>query len=153
MIVQIDSREKSKAIRQILETFKTEGVNYYISKLFVGDYMNMDNPRLIVDRKQNLTEVCSNVCQDHDRFRSELMRANEVGIKIVILVEHGAGIKSIEDVQNWKNPRLKKSPKAITGERLYKILKTIEAKYDCNFLFCEKKDTGKMILALLDKWD
>lgn len=153
MIIQIDSREKSKAIKQILETFKAEGVDHFVSKLYAGDYMNMDNPKVIIDRKQNLTEVCSNVCQDHDRFRAELMRANDVGIQMIILVEHGSDIKCLEDVKHWINPRLKKSPKAITGEKLYKILQTIESKYGCKFLFCNKKDTGKLIIALLDKWD
>jgi len=122
---------------------------HYTSKLYVGDYMNLDNPRLVVDRKQNLTEVCSNVCQDHERFRTELIRAQEAGIQVVILVEHGGAIEKLEDVIWWNNPRLKKSPKAITGERLYKILLTLERKYGCRFLFCKKEDTGKKIIELL----
>lgn len=147
--IQIDSREKSRAIKKILSEFEKQGVNHYISKLYVGDYMNLDNPRLIVDRKQNLTEVCSNVCQDHERFRSELIRAKESGIKVVVLVEHGDGIETLEDVIWWNNPRLKSSPKAITGERLYKILETLERKYECEFQFCDKKDTGKRIIEIL----
>lgn len=149
MNIQIDSREKSRAIKKILSEFEKQGVNHYISKLYVGDYMNLDNPRLIVDRKQNLTEVCSNVCQDHERFRSELIRAKESGIKVVVLVEHGDGIETLEDVIWWNNPRLKSSPKAITGERLYKILETLERKYECEFQFCDKKDTGKRIIEIL----
>ena len=83
MIIQIDSREKARAIKKIVETFDQYGINHPVSKLMVGDYMNYDNPRLIVDRKQNLSELCSNVCQDHDRFRKELLRAQENGIRIV----------------------------------------------------------------------
>ena len=149
MNIQIDSREKSRAIKKILSEFEKQGINHYVSKLYVGDYMNLDNPRLIVDRKQNLTEVCSNVCQDHERFRSELIRAKESGIKVVVLVEHGDGIETLEDVIWWNNPRLKSSPKAITGERLYKILETLERKYECEFQFCDKKDTGKRIIEIL----
>lgn len=147
--IQIDSREKSRAIKKILSEFEKQGINHYVSKLYVGDYMNLDNPRLIVDRKQNLTEVCSNVCQDHERFRSELIRAKESGIKVIVLVEHGNGIETLEDVIWWNNPRLKSSPKAITGERLYKILETLERKYECEFQFCDKKDTGKRIIEIL----
>ena len=51
----------------------------------VGDYMNYDNPRLIIDRKQNLSELCNNVCQDHDRFRKELRFAQDNDIQLVIL--------------------------------------------------------------------
>ena len=105
MIIQIDSREKARAITKIIKTFDEKGVKHPVSKLLVGDYMNYDNPRLVVDRKQNLSELCCNVCQDHDRFRRELIRANENGIKIIFLVEHGKGIEELEDVAWWENPR------------------------------------------------
>ena len=149
MVVQIDTREKARAIRQIVRTFDAKGVKHYTSKLFVGDYMALDNPKVIVDRKQNLLEVCNNVCQDHERFRAELKRAADCGIKLIILVEHGDGIASLEDVIFWQNPRLAKSPKAISGERLYKTMRTIERKYGCKFAFCNKSDTGKRIIELL----
>lgn len=149
MNIQIDSREKARAIKKILAEFDRQGIKHYVSKLYVGDYMSLDNPRLVIDRKQNLTEVCSNVCQDHDRFRAELMRASESEIKVIILVEHGNGIETLEDVIWWQNPRLKTSPKAVTGERLYKILQTLERKYGCKFIFCSKEETGKKIVEIL----
>lgn len=149
MVIQIDTREKARAIRQIVRTFDTAGVKHYTSKLLVGDYMNLDNPKLIIDRKQNLLEVCNNVCQDHARFRAELKRAADCGIKLIVLVEHGEGIASLEDVIFWQNPRLAKSPNAMTGERLYKIMRTIEQRYGCTFSFCDKRDTGKEIIRLL----
>lgn len=108
MTIQIDTRDKSKAIKQIVSTFNKENVKYFRSKLFIGDYMRMDNPFLVVDRKQNLLEVCNNVCQDHKRFIAELKRAKEYGIHIVFLVEHGENIGKLEDVREWVNPRLEK---------------------------------------------
>lgn len=163
MIIQIDSREKARAIKNIVAEFDKRGVVHPVSKLMVGDYMNYDNPRLIIDRKQNLTELCSNVCQDHDRFRRELLLAQQNEIKIIFLVEHGNGIKCIEDVIWWRNPRRFKrvidqatgkwkevETKAMQGETLYKILRTQERKYGCQFLFCDKKDTGKKIIELLE---
>ncbi len=150
MIIQVDTREKAKAIRQIMRTFDAQGIKHVPSKLYVGDYMNMDNPHLVVDRKQNLLEVSNNVCQDHERFRAELKRAAECEIKVIVLVEHGEGIASLEDVIFWQNPRLATSPKAMTGERLYKILRTLQRKYGCEFAFCEKKDTGKEIIKWLE---
>lgn len=160
MVIQIDSREKAKAIKNIIEEFDQQGILHPISKLFVGDYMNYDNPRLVIDRKQNLTELCSNVCQDHERFRNEIIRANENGIKIIFLCEHGEGIECLEDVLFWKNPRRIKRRKvcgvwrtietnATTGRTLYNILSTIKSKYGVEFLFCDKSETGKRIVEIL----
>lgn len=149
MTVQIDSREKSKAIKKIVATFDQCGVKWFVSKLPVGDYMSLDNPRLVIDRKQNLSELCLNVCQQHKRFRAELERANEYGIKLIILCEHGKGIKALADVIEWENPRLKESPMAVSGERLYKILSAMSAKYNVDFHFCNKAETGAKIIELL----
>lgn len=149
MTIQIDSREKAKAIKKIIAEFDKQGIKYYISKLWAGDYMSLDNPRLIVDRKQNLSELCQNVCQDHDRFRRELVRAQENRIQLIILCEHGKDIESLEDIIFWENPRLKKSPKATTGQTLYNILSTLQRKYGVQFEFCTKEQTGKRIIELL----
>ena len=149
LVVQIDTREKPKAIENIVKEFDKQGVKHIRSKLYSGDFMLLSNPYLTIDRKQNLNELCNNVVQDHVRFRSELIRAQEVGISVVILVEHGGGIKSLDDVPNWVNPRLKVSPLAVSGERLYKILKAMEYTYKVRFEFCTKAQTGKRILQIL----
>lgn len=162
-MIQIDSREKARAIKKIVEEFDRQGVKHPVSKLMVGDYMNYDNPRLIIDRKQNLSELCSNVCQDHERFRRELLLAKENGIQIIFLVEHGKGINSLEHVVFWENPRRWKrrwnqktgrweevETKAMTGEVLYKILRTQERKYGCKFMFCDKEQTGNEIIRILN---
>lgn len=162
MIIQIDSREKARAITKIVSEFDRQGITHPVSKLMVGDYMNYDNPRLIIDRKQNLSELCSNVCQDHERFRRELMIAQKNEIQLVFLVEHGNGIRQLTDVIWWENPRRwkrRKNPdtgkwedvetKAMTGETLYKILCTQERKYGCRFLFCDKEQTGAEIVRIL----
>ena len=164
MDIQIDSREKARAIRNIIKTFDDNGVKHFSSKLLVGDYMSLDNPRLIIDRKQNLQELCGNVCQQHERFKRELLKAIEAGIQLVILVEHGPEINCLEDVWFWKNPRKHEvswrvvngkkekyvvSAKAVDGNQLYKSLCTIRNRYNVRFEFCEKKDTGKRILEIL----
>jgi ERCC4-type nuclease len=153
MIIQIDTREKPRAIQKILKDFKDNEVKFYSSKLYVGDYMNPKKPDVVVDRKQNLSEICANVgssTAEHERFRSEIQRANEVGIKVVVLIEHGHGFTTLEDIQFWDNPRLKTSPKATSGEKLYKILHTMCKKYDMEVCFCDKKDTGRRIREILN---
>lgn len=160
MTIQVDSREKAHAITRILEHFHASGVKYYISKLYIGDYMNLDNPRVIVDRKQNLDELCGNVCRQHERFRAELIRAQENGIRLIILCEHGHGIKSLDDVLFWRNPRARTKKlingrwvwteqKVMHGDTLYKILCTMQRKYGVLFLFCDKGETGRRIVEIL----
>ena len=149
MTIQIDTREKAKAIQKILRHFDSSGIKHFSSKLPVGDYMILDRPRLAVDRKQSLSELCQNVCQDHKRFTAELKRANEYGIHLVILCEHGGKIRKLEDVINWENPRLKESPMAMSGERLYKVLSTMAKTYKVDFIFCNKNETGKYITDIL----
>ena len=151
MTIQVDTREKARAIEGIIKEFDKQGVTHFSSKLYVGDYVNLENSFLVVDRKQNLLEVCSNVCQQHKRFVNEIKRAKATGIKIIFLVEHGENIKSLEDVKNWVNPRLKESPLAVSGERLYKILSTLERRYGVEFRFCDKRNTGKRIIEILGR--
>lgn len=151
MIIQIDTREKGKAIKKIVDSFEQRGIKHFRSKLPCGDYMSMDNARFCIDRKQNLSEICKNVCQEHKRFIKELCRAREIGVELVFLVEHSSTVKSLEDVRAWKNPRLKKSPLAVSGERLYKILSTIEKNYGTRFYFCSKSQTGDVIIKLLEE--
>ena len=147
--IQIDSREKSRAIKKILSTFDAQGVNYFVSKLPVGDYISLDNARLSIDRKQNLLELCNNVCQERKRFTAELERANKSGIKLIILCEHGYGIETLDDVLTWQNPRLSESPLAVSGERLYRILNALGRTYNVDFEFCNKNQTGNRIIELL----
>ena len=149
MTIQVDTREKARAITKVLAEFDKQGVVHISSKLYVGDYMSFDNPRLVIDRKQNLLEVAANLVQQHDRFLNEIKRANAAGIKIIFLVEHGYGIKSIEDVAEWDNPRCKESKFAISGARLYKLIKVLCAHHNVDFLFCDKNETGKKIIELL----
>lgn len=147
--IQIDTREHKYELARIQPQIESCGVKTIKSKLYVGDYQSLDNPRLVIDRKKDLLELCGNVCQQHERFRAELVRARDAGIKIIILCEHGDGISCIEDVYFWDNPRIKESPKATTGEHLYKSLCTIRDRYGVRFEFCDKRQTGVRIVELL----
>ena len=149
MVLQIDSREKARAITKIVAEFDKQGIKHITSKLPFGDYMNLDNPKVIIDRKQSLQEICGNVCQQHARFKRELELCRDCGCHMIILCEHGGQIKTLEDVEHWVNPRLKESPLAVSGERLYRIMKTMSSTYGVEFLFCDKRSTGKRIIEIL----
>lgn len=165
MQIQVDTREHKAEWERIEKQFKKLKVEYFRSKLYVGDYMNLDNPRVVIDRKKNLSELAQNVTQGHERFVRELKRAQNAKIKVIVLVEHGNDIKTIGDVWFWQNPRrnitdwvtingkpqrVQKYPRAITGQQLYKAMCTIRDKYNVTFAFCTKANTGKKIYQLLE---
>lgn len=164
MTIQVDTREHKSEWERIQKQFDELGVKYFRSKVFCGDYQSLDNARLVIDRKKDLQELCGNVCQQHERFKAELIRAMEHGIKIVILCEHGEDIQSLEDVYFWQNPRKHQirwktvngkkiktviSDKAVDGCQLYKSLCTIRDRYNVDFVFCAKDQTGKKIVEIL----
>ena len=164
MTIQVDTREHKKEWERIKSQFDSIGVEYYRSKLWVGDYMNIDRPRVVIDRKKDLLELCGNVTQQHERFRAELQRAQDKDIKIIILCEHGQGIEKLSDVYFWHNPRIDvgewviqdnhpvkipKYPKATEGSQLYRSLMTMRDKYGIDFQFCTQDQTGYMITKLL----
>lgn len=148
MRIQIDSREKSRAICEIIAEFDRQDVKWFVSKLYVGDYVNMERPLVIVDRKQNIAEIAQNATSGHDRVKRELLRLDEMGAKLYFLIEqdaiNGKPISGLEDVILWK-------PKygEIVGERVYRILKAWEHKHRVEYVFCGKKQTGAEIIRLL----
>lgn len=165
MIIQVDTREHKKERERIERQFDSIGVDHIRSKLYVGDYMSLDNAKFCIDRKKDLLEICGNITQQHERFRTELIKAQDAGIKLVILIEHGDGIRCLGDVYGWHNPRreeyewiigengrpkhIQKYPKAPEGPQLYKSLRTIQDEYGVDIVFCSKDETGFVIYKLL----
>lgn len=149
MAVIVDTREKPRAIKNILAEFDRRGVEYVRRKLNFADYFNPARPDIIIDRKQTLCEVATNVTTDRKRLVREIERCNRAGCKMVFLVEHGNNIRRLEDVIKWRNPRLKVSPLAVSGERLYRIMRAMELYYGIEWQFCNKQSTGRKIIELL----
>lgn len=149
MTIICDTREHKEQLYRIMRQIKLTGNGCVIQKLDTGDYQIDGLPEVVLDRKKDLQELCGNVCQQHERFQRELARARDQGVKLIILCEHGGKIKSLEDVRTWKNPRIKHSPKATTGEQLYKSMLTMAERYNVSFHFCDKTDTGREIVRLL----
>ena len=149
MVIFYDSREKPRAIVRILAEFDRKQVKYFRIGMTFADYFNPLRPAVVIDRKQNLGEVASNVTIDRKRFVREIERCNAAGCRMIVLVEHGNKIRKLEDVIGWKNPRLKESPYAVSGDRLYKIMKAMENYYGIRWEFCNKQSTGRRIIELL----
>ncbi|MEG0830673.1 MAG: ERCC4 domain-containing protein [Anaerovoracaceae bacterium] len=148
MQIQIDSREKSRAIKKIVAEFDRNDVKYFTSKLYVGDYINMERPLIIIDRKQNIAEIAQNATSGHKRLKKELQRLDEMGAKMYFLIEQdnigGKPIEGLEDIMLWE-PKFGE----IIGERIYRVLKAWEYKHNVEFVFCNKKNTGNEIIRLL----
>ena len=144
MVIQVDSREKRHIIQRILDGFDRRGVQHYTSKLYKGDYMSLDNPRLVVDRKHKLAELEYN-------FKDARKTTKGYGSLIVFLVEHGGQIRSIDDVAKWENPRLQESPMAMSGERIYRKMLAFQNYYGVEFQFCSKAQTADRIIEILQE--
>lgn len=151
--IYVDTREKPRAIEKILSYFNREKIDIVRQKLDEGDYKLDPDGSVTVDRKQNLIEVAHNLTWDRDRFQRELRRCTDKGVTIYVLVEHGGAIRSLADVAKWRNPRLKTSPKAVSGPQLYKLMLTWAAKYGVRWRFCDKRSTGKEIMRILTEFE
>lgn len=149
MQIIVDTREKPHAIRAILARFLLEGLTVERMALPEGDYTLSLDSGYVIDRKQNLSEVCKNLTWEKGRFLRELQRAKEKGKRLCILVENCPGIHSLEDVKTWVNPRQRDSPKGIAGPHLYKMMLVIQMQYGIEWRFCSGHDTGAEILRLL----
>ena len=148
MVLQVDSREQK--FEHVTKYFDSQGIKWVKSKCVVGDYVNLENPMVVIDRKKDLHEVAGNLTKDHDRFVRELELAKELGYKMIVLVEEPS-IKQLVDVCGWYNWRRKKNPRAISGKTLYKIMLTMSQKYDFTWEFTNKANCGKRIVELLER--
>ena len=153
-MIIVDTREKPRAVVKILAEFDSQGVAYVRRALNFADYADPEKlPGIVIDRKQNLLEVAYNCVQDRKRFVREIERCNRAGCHLVVLVEHGGQIRQLTDVIRWKNPRLKESPLAVSGDRLFRIMKAMALHYGIEWQFCNKQSTGKRILQILGEED
>lgn len=151
-LLLIDTREKPKAIKSILEYFDKVGISYETTKLFFGDYVDYNRPGVVIDRKQNIGELAKNCTTDRDRFKRELERVKKAGAELVILVEQNrykdrgkwVQVKSIEDLILWSSPHTK-----VKGERVYRILASWIHKYPISVEFCDKRSTAKRIIEVI----
>lgn len=193
MIILADKNQKKGKHEVKNKWFADNGIEVIEQRLPVGDYVLMNdkikdvfarkekrgNPvkmmdllgtyDICVDTKNSIQELCGDVCgKQHDRFRDELILAQNNGIKLVILVENDVEevfhqkqivnpvIKELKDLHQWVNPRLfirrggkQLYPRATRGITLQKACHTLQKKYGCEILFTESKMAGRRIVEIL----
>lgn len=151
-LLLIDTREKPKAIKNILEYIDAAGIEHISTKLLIGDYMDYNRPERVIDRKRNIAELAKNCTVDRDRFKRELERVKKTGATLIILVEQNRfkdrdrwiHVDNIKDLILWSSPHTK-----VKGERIYRILTSWIFKYPIQIEFCDKRSTGKRILEII----
>ena len=167
MTIVHDTRDKPGKHKNVEDYWIEHKIPVIRSKLYVGDVTRLDNQTVCIDLKQGLQEVYSNLVQDHDRFKAECIKAKEAGIKLVVLVQE-PGIKTLDDVAKWENPRIriykaveemhrngkwldKKLPKKMpmTSDRLVNIMRVMSERYGVEWVVCHKSVSGRKILEIL----
>lgn len=150
MKIIVDSREKwtqpNSTDTHISAYFDRHGIEWEVRKLDCGDYMLDGQPNISVDRKKSLDEVATNLMNrsDSSRFWRELRRAHEQGVNLVILVECGRTVKTINDVPKWRSKYSQ-----ITGRRLIDEMIRCEMAYGVRWCFCDRRSTARRIIEIL----
>ena len=140
---QFDTREKTN--EHIKNYFDRHNIEYEIKKLDTGDYWNSENPNVVIDRKKNLNEIATNLCsKDSSRFWREVRRAHSDKQKFIILCENGGQIKSLADVSSWNSKY-----STLSGKRLQEEMYRVGIAYGIDWVFCDKRSTGRLIVELL----
>ena len=135
------------------------GIKIVRQALNVGDYMLagpaseipvVDGKPMIVsvDSKMGIGEIASCCYQEHERFRDECIRAKDLGIQLVILIEEmpPGGL-----LENWRSPMGKDGrPRYLFDPaHLKKVMETMTRKYNVKFRFCDGRSTGKELIEYL----
>ena len=143
-LIIVDTREKGH--KAILKYFDSVGQDYIISKLDYGDYKIFKNNDVVIDRKDNLTELAHNLCSttEHERIRKEIQRSKDDNCKGFIFLISENKIKTIEDIKNWSSPHTK-----VRGSTLLKVMATMSKKYGVKFIIVPRAKMGEKILELL----
>lgn len=130
------------------------------------------------DRKYGMSEIYGDIIgKSHERFRDELILAQQNNIQLIVLIESAPEVKCLEDVKSWKNWKQlyayckrnhikagqgmmeriaefaehggQKPP--VNGEQLYKCMVTLSQKYGVRWSFVSPENCGKAIAYLLAK--
>ena len=142
----------------------TEPIQYYVQEkgLKVGDYtiaVQLPNKevinfkdKIVVERKQDLYELCSNLFDSKSkneegltRFERELKRAYEQNIKVHLEIEITDKHSKILSSKHFRYDKASKvNPKAF-----YSMLHSLAARYNLSIWYADKKDSARLIHDIL----
>lgn len=144
-MIIVDTREQKWD--HIKKYFDEHGVEYVVQKLNEGDYLNTEHPQIVIDRKRNVQEICSNLSSGkHNivRFVNECKRARANKIRFIVLIE-GTNCRNTSDLATWKSKYSKH-----TGKWLLDKMFALTLSYDVEWMLCKTNETAKKILEVLE---
>lgn len=145
LVVLIDTREQEN--KHITDYFTKKKVSYISRKLDYGDYSIMlpkNEPlgimrdwyftdEIAIERKACLDELSNNLTKDRARFESELIRARNC--QLLLMIENCSYVDIVEHKY-----RAKYEPKSFIA-----TLSTYTARFNLNVNFIAKKAAGNFI--------
>lgn len=165
MVIE-DTRQQREKHEHIKTWMEAHGVGFEQRSraLPFGDYMSDNGSNVAVDTKKDVQELAMDVGRDHERFRRECERARDSGYRLVILVESSSRYNDRVELARWVSgvcrrcrkcdPRFstecrKYKSKPMQGDRLAKIVSTLERRYGVRFEFCTRARAARRICELL----
>lgn len=149
MIILEDTRQQEGKHKNIENYFKQAGIRVERCCLYAGDYAIANDQGRAVDTKQDVMEIAKDILSaDHERFKRECIRAQEAGIKLLILVEEPLPEGGLA---NWTAPKNARGKplSSVNGETLRRAMLTMTVKYGVRFRFCDPRQTGRIITEYL----
>ena len=147
MAIIADTREQPTA--RFRKRMKATGRPWERQKLDYGDYsavwedLGGNKKSLLsivaIERKMNLDECCMCFSKERKRFEREFERAKADGARIWLIIEEASWEKVF-----GAEYRSKLNPDSLIGSLL-----AWSIRYDLRLIFCEPKDTGKLIFKIL----
>lgn len=156
-----DTRQQRGKHNYKNQYFKRHGIPIVAVTLKFGDYQRKGS-NIAIDTKKDVQELAQNLGKDHKRFKKEIVKANEAGYVLVVLIEECPEYNDRAHLSSWTNyicrrcglcdddskcKRFRFHP--IKGETLAKIMNTLESKHFVRFEFTSKKQAPKRILEML----
>ncbi len=136
-----DCRQKKNMHNNIHRYCQENNIEIIPMYLNVGDYM-LPNGKISVDTKQSLAELANDLYRDKLQFNKKYKKCLQDKIKLIVLVEEY--IKSLSELVSWRSKYTK-----ITGRELLDMIETVRVSYNVGFYFCDKENTGQVIMQLL----
>ena len=155
MTLYEDSRQQVGKHRNVEAYCQRMGIEIVRKKLDVGDYM-LPGGKVSVDTKENIMEICRNVMSDdHRRLKAEILRANELGIQLIFLVEE---LPPFGRLDLWEVPRWQRTDRfhkygdpmtRVHPATLRRALITMQERYGVKFRFCTRRQSPARIIKYL----
>ena len=143
-----DTRQKADKHQAKHQFWSEIGVGYMRSALAFGDYIKA--PSVAVDTKQDIYEIGMNMCgsgKEKHRFAAECKKAKDCGCKLYFLIEDKRfnGIGDLYGKQIHLHNGM-----TVPGDQLATAMHTMSGRYGCEFVFCDPKESGRVIIKLLE---